>query len=223
MTRPTSKFPTSKIFDTFDRFARRVSDLVPAVPEPIHRPAQHCYLALIQRLVQIRREQNQATVTAFTSIDSGAGVTHVIETLAWELAKYTGQQVLLTTGGGLACPPVHLLWKEDEPIQHPVHRLVEVHGSGQRTIQNVRWQELRGLRQRFGFVLVDCPSMRESSAILTLGRASDGVVLVVAASETDRSEITVAQQALVASSANLLGVVLNKRTDPLPGFLSRLV
>ena len=218
MTRPTSKF-----LDSFDRFARRVSTLVPAVPEPVDRSAHHCYLPLIQKLVQIRREQNQATVTAFTSINSGAGVTHVIESLAWELAKYTGQQVLLTTGGGLACPPVHLLWKDDEPIHHPVHRLVEVHGSGQRTIQTVRWQELRGLRQRFGFVLVDCPSMSESSAILTLGRTSDGVILVVAANETDRGEIQVAQQALSASSANLLGLVLNKRADPLPRFLSRLV
>lgn len=217
---------TSKLLESFDQLtdhlARHVSTLVPAVPRPAEDSTRHCYLSLIQKLAQIQRSENQAIVVAFTSVHSGEGVTYVMESLAWELAKHTGRQVLLTTGSALACPPAHL-WNENEPIQHRVHRLVEVHGSGQRTLQNLRWQDLRGLRERFGFVLVDCPAMRDSSVVLTVARISDFVVLVVAANQAERREIKIAEQALKASSAKILGVILNKRTDPIPGFVSRFL
>ena len=212
---------TTKLLNSFDRIARRVSTLVPALPDPVTVSRNHCFLPLIQRMVQARRELNHATITAFTSVAKGDGVTHTVECLAWELAKYSGQQVLLTTGGGLATPPVQLPWEDDARVQHPVHRLLEVHGSGQRTMQNIRWQDLGGLRQRFGFVLVDCPSMQESSVVLHIGRMSDNVVLVVAEGESDLREVRIAHQVLAAGSTNVLGLVLNKRTNPIPNFISR--
>jgi Mrp family chromosome partitioning ATPase len=43
----------------------------------------------------------------------------------------------------------------------------------------------------------------------------------VAAGLTKRSEIAQARELLDASSVNTLGVILNKRTQPIPGFIYR--
>ncbi len=214
---------TAKLLESLDQPQRRVATLIPALPAPCASSTSYTYLPLVHRLVQLRQEQNHGTITAFTSANSGEGVTHVVESLAWELARHSGEQILLTTGYALTCPPVHPLWNQDRAISHRVHRLVEGHASERRPLQSLRWQDLRGVRERFGFVLVDCPAIQKSSAILTLGRSVDGVVLVVAADETERDDVRRAQQALAASSAKLLGLVLNKRRNPIPSPISRLV
>jgi Mrp family chromosome partitioning ATPase len=214
---------TAKLLESLEQPQRPVATLIPALPVPRPGSTSHTYLQLVHRLVQLRQEQNHGSITAFTSAKSGEGVTHVIESLAWELAKHSGEQILLTTGYALTCPPVHPLWNRDDAISHRVHRLVEGRASEQRPLQSLRWQDLRGLRERFGFVLVDCPAIQKSSAILTLGRTVDGVVLVVAADETKRDDVRLAQQALAASSTKLLGLVLNKRKNPIPGAISRLL
>src|SRR5215472_10820689 len=110
---------------------------VPAFPDPARGVTADCFLPLVCRLVQMRREQTPATVTAFSSVAPGAGVSHVTESLAWELAKHTGQQILLTSGDGLAGPPAHLLWADQKPTRLRAHRLVEVHASGQRKMREL--------------------------------------------------------------------------------------
>ena len=210
----------TRLLDSFGPQTRETL-LVPAFPDPARGLANGYYLPLVCKLVQMRRDQAQATVTAFTSVASGAGVTHVTESLAWELAKHTGKQILLTSGDGLASPPAHLLWAEEKPIRSRGHRLVEVHASGQRIVHDLRWQDLRGMRERFGFVLVDCPAMNESPVILNVARMADAVVLVVAAEETNPDQVQAAQRTLLAASANVLGAVLNKRRNPIPRVISR--
>jgi hypothetical protein len=86
-----------------------------------------------------------------------------------------------------------------------------------------RWEDLHALRQRFGFVLVDCPALRDSASIFSMSGLCDAAVLVVAAGEARRSEIENAQKLLKASSVKLLGVVLNKQVDPVPEFISTLL
>ena len=214
---------TAKLLESIEQPQRPVATLIPALPALRRGSTSHIYLQLVHRLMDLRREQNHGLITAFTSARTGEGVTFVIETLAWDLAKHSGEQILLTTGYALTSPPVHPLWNHDHSVSHRVHRLVEGRPNERKPLQSIRWQDLRGLRERFGFVLVDCPAIQESSAILTIGRTVDGVVLVVAAGETGRDEIRVAQQALTASSAKLLGLVLNKRKNPIPGPIGRLL
>jgi Mrp family chromosome partitioning ATPase len=87
---------------------------------------------------------------------------------------------------------------------------------------DVEWHDLDALRRNFGFILLDCPALRESSQLFSVSRLSDGVVLVVAAGQAQRSEIQYAQYLLEASSVTILGLVLNRRIDPVPKFISSL-
>jgi Mrp family chromosome partitioning ATPase len=160
-------------------------------------------------------------VAAFTSISCGEGVTFVVESLAWELARQTGEQVLLTTPSGMSNAELALLLFADKPPS-PVTRLTGS-GDNSRLLQEVRPQELDGLRDRFGFVLVDCPAMRKSTAALALSKVSDGIVLVTAAGEVRRGEIEYTRGVLHTTAAKIIGLVLNKRVDPIPMFLSRLL
>jgi hypothetical protein len=193
------------------------------IPESLDRPSLGYYLPLIQRLVRMRNEQGEGVIAALTAVSPGEGVSYVVESLSWELAKHTGEQILLSTSASLNnATPIH---SRDTvaATNHRVQRLVDGFEKGHRQLPDLRREHLKAIRQRFGFALIDCPSMRESSAILSMGRASDGVILVVAAGTTRRDEVGHAQRVLEASSANLLGFVLNKRTYPVPGFLARFL
>src|SRR6266404_1930658 len=201
------------------RFDRMTSRPVPSLPMGAANPfLLDCYLPLVQTLFEMRAEQQAGVIIAFTSVARGEGVTHVVESLGRKLAEHTWERILLTTFadlGGAASAPF------DEASQRvpQVQRLARYRGF-QPAPRALRWEDLQGLRRRFGFVLVDCPAMRMSSAILNASSASDGAVLVVAAGEAKRSEIENAQKILQASSVKLLGMVLNKQVDPIPGFIS---
>ncbi len=215
MTRPTK--PLSPI-------SRRAHTAGPKLPVPVEL-AQNVslghYLPLIQRLVEVRRENGTGVVAVFTAISPREGVTFVVESLAWELAKQTGEQVLLTTPTGLSNAELALMLFADAPPS-PVTRL-SGRGEERGLIKELRPEELEGLRDRFGYVLVDCPSMRKSTTALALSKVTDGIVLVTAAGEVRRGEIEYMRGVLHATGAKVIGMVLNKREDPIPSFLSRLL
>jgi hypothetical protein len=190
------------------------------LPAPIRHDAglgSVDYLPLIQNLVEMRQEQPTGIVTAFTAITPGQGVTYVVESLACQLAQHTGDQILLTSGASLAGAARVAFWD--------LQRIQRLGKSRSRELvfRNPAWEDLQALRHKFGFVLVDCPALQESSAVLALAKLVDGVALVVAAGEARREEIEAAQKALRASAANVVGLILNKRTDPVPRLLSRLL
>lgn len=84
-------------------------------------------------------------------------------------------------------------------------------------------QHWERLRQRFDLVVVDAPPVLESTLGLTLAPTVDGVVLVLAAEETLRRDGVAARDAVLATGANLLGAVLNKRRRYLPRVLDDLM
>ena len=176
-----------------------------------------CYLPLMQKLFEMRDSQPQGMIVAFTSVARGEGVSHVVASLARKLAEHTWEQILVTTSAGLANAASV---KFDDSAQ--LQRLTRP-GPLPSSARAVRWEDLQALRHRFGFVLVDCPALRASPSMFTLSTLCDAAVLVVAAGEARRSEIEAAQKLLKASSVKLLGMVLNKQTDPIPGFISKVL
>ena len=190
-----------------------------AVATPAFTRANHyladCYLPMIRKLVDLRREQATGVVIAFTSVSRGEGVSYVVDSLAWQLAQHTGDSILLTNCAGLPTAATAEFW-EPQSIQRLTH-----HQPKSSRLQAPSWETIQSLRARFGFVLVDCPAMRDSAAVLALPKVSDGVVLVVAAGEAKPEEIAFAQRTLEAASATVLGVVLNKRTNPIPRLFSK--
>jgi Mrp family chromosome partitioning ATPase len=91
------------------------------------------------------------------------------------------------------------------------------------TPENLDRDTLHSLRRRFGYVLVDCPALRNSAATLSMANTIDGVILVVAAGQTKRNQVEQAQKMLESSACEVIGLVLNKRTYPIPGFISRIL
>jgi Mrp family chromosome partitioning ATPase len=81
----------------------------------------------------------------------------------------------------------------------------------------------KGLRAEFDFILVDGGSLRSVPDSLLVSSRVDGVVLVVQAERTGADAVREASRDLRAAGARLLGVVLNRRRQYLPGFLSKRI
>ena len=204
----------------------RVGGRVASAPRSLVRPTpiRHDaglssvdYLPLIQKLVEMRQEQPAGIITSFTAVAPRHGVTYVVESLACQLAQHTGDQILLTSGASLTGAARAAFWDPQR-----IQRLGKSR-SRETAFRTPAWEDMQALRNKFGFVLVDCPALHESSAVLALAKLVDGVALVVAAGEALREEIESAHKALQASGANVVGLILNKRTDPVPRLLSRLL
>lgn len=71
----------------------------------------------------------------------------------------------------------------------------------------------------FKHVLVDAPPVNASADALALGKMADGLVLVVEANATRRESARKAIESMEAAQVKPLGVVLNKRTFPIPNAL----
>ena len=72
------------------------------------------------------------------------------------------------------------------------------------------------LRQEFRYALMDSPPINVYSDAVPLVQAADGVILVVSANSTRRDVACKAKACFENAGANVLGVVLNNRTYPVP-------
>ncbi|MGB8064194.1 MAG: CpsD/CapB family tyrosine-protein kinase [Candidatus Sulfotelmatobacter sp.] len=77
------------------------------------------------------------------------------------------------------------------------------------------------LRKEFDYILIDAPALNVYSDALALGRAADGVVVVLEADSTRRESALKGVESLREVQIEVLGAVLNRRTFPIPEFLYR--
>jgi len=84
----------------------------------------------------------------------------------------------------------------------------------------IRMAELMSI---FDYVIVDAPAASLYADAAFLGRLVDGVVLVVEAGATRRHTAQKAKHDLESAGAAVLGVVLNKRTYPIPESIYRVL
>jgi hypothetical protein len=175
------------------------------------------YLPLIQKLIEMRQEQPNGIIAAFTATSRGQGVTYVVESLAWQLSQHTSDPLLLCAASSMAGAAQAEFWDPQR-----IQRLGKGR-SRQAAFKVPEWEDLQTLRRKFGFVLVDCPPMHDSTSALLLAKLVDGVALVVGAGEVRREEIESAKKALEGATANLLALVLNKRTDPVPRLFAKFL
>ena len=82
---------------------------------------------------------------------------------------------------------------------------------------------LRELRTRFEHILICAPPADLHAESVALGKAVDGVVLVVSANGTRRDAVARVKSRFDDLGVPMLGVVLNDRTYPIPQSLYRLV
>jgi Mrp family chromosome partitioning ATPase len=78
--------------------------------------------------------------------------------------------------------------------------------------------------KNFDFILIDCPALDQNAQTLRWIDLADGVFLVVEAGVTRIAQIASAVRSLnSAPPRRLAGLILNRRTYPIPGFLYRLL
>jgi hypothetical protein len=78
---------------------------------------------------------------------------------------------------------------------------------------------LAQLRERFAYVLIDCPSLKESNEVLGLAPLVDGVLLVIEANPTSKRQVAYLERAIESAGGKILGHLLNKRTYPVPAWV----
>lgn len=89
------------------------------------------------------------------------------------------------------------------------------------------WQYRRDcinlLRSEFDYSIIECPSLKVSGDLLSIAPFVDGILLVIRANHTRRSEPMQAEESIKAAGGKLLGFILNKRTLEIPTWLDRLL
>jgi Mrp family chromosome partitioning ATPase len=75
---------------------------------------------------------------------------------------------------------------------------------------------LKELRAENQYVIVDAGALDTGTEGIVLGSLSDGVVLVLKANSSRRDSARKSMKELHAANVPILGVVLNRRTFPIP-------
>ncbi len=170
---------------------------------------------------------------AVTSCTSGEGVTTISSLLAMQLARNTNCRVLIVSPAQLeqvrTSDPVEVMnlirknpaigtWSFESELLQPAL------GGGRWATQDAfRGALLETLRDSFDYLLIDCPAVDASPDVAQLASLVDGVLLVVSAGRTTRSQILQAQQIIENVGGKLEGCCLNRHTSPTPRFLNRLL
>jgi Mrp family chromosome partitioning ATPase len=77
------------------------------------------------------------------------------------------------------------------------------------------------LRTQFDYLLIDTPAVASYPEGVLLAQMADGAVLVVGSNSTRRESARIVKENLDAARVPVLGVVLNRRTYPIPEGLYR--
>jgi hypothetical protein len=172
---------------------------------------------------------------AFTSANSGEGVTHTVEALLRGLSRDASCRTLVADSRylrRLTRPAVEVL-ELCQPLAaaYPgvLFALLDPQDDGRMYVGNHSWEgswEYRRdvmdqLQLQFDYVVIDCPALRESNDILSLAPFVAGVILIVEASKTRRDQILHAEKSIEFAHGHLLGHVLNKRSYVVPEWLYR--
>lgn len=79
------------------------------------------------------------------------------------------------------------------------------------------------LREQFELIVVDCPPVGDGRYSGLLPEAADGVILVVQAEKTRPAVVSHARDLVQQAGGQVLGAVLNRRTNYIPEFLYKLL
>jgi hypothetical protein len=191
------------------------------------------YQGLIYNVFQQRREPSAPGLAiCFTSYAQGEGVTHVVRALANELGEHSPHRVVRVDLSYLqkqTLPAQELAGQatsEDgnlSELRAPEMRPAESTSKQSRSPWQGSWQYredcINALRQQFEYVLIDCPSLRSGGDALSVAPLVDGVILVVEADRTTKSQVQHAEHQIEAAGGKLSGHILNKRKYVVPEWI----
>ncbi len=157
---------------------------------------------------------SNSIAVAFTSVNSGEGVTHVVGSLLQAMRGCSPASAL----------NVDMEWLKNQPAKPSPTAPSGLPGrSAWMSGWEHRKQLVQQLRMRSQYVVIDCPALSVSSDCISLAPLVDGIVLVVEADRTRKSQIRNAECRIEAAGGKILGLVLNKRRYPVPDSIYNLL
>ncbi len=176
---------------------------------------------LLSRIFRRQNEENsnRGFVVALTSAHPGAGVSYITNALATALDQ-NGHQITLLLNGR------HLGEADGKYASLPQTALPQ-HAGADPGIDNWHSNQSRlsvyldNLRREYRYVLIDCPSLKETEHAVVLAPLVDGIVVVVEANRTHKDQLRYTERTLESAGGRILGHVLNKRTYAIPEWLHR--
>ena len=182
------------------------------------------------------KNPGKCTVVAFTSSLPREGVSYVTQSFAVEMARRTRKRTAIVDVNTLQqvdifhfshitkyclktdVPNLYVLQPEEEYLPEEESELalqtLSENSELERGLSN-----LQTLRYSFEFILLDCPSLKDSGDAALFAPAADGVVVVVEADRTRKEQVRSTLNTIEMAKGNLLGCVLNKRQYPIPEWL----
>lgn len=145
-----------------------------------------------------------ASIAKVLGIQAEPGLTDVLDgRCALETAMH---RVQLKNGNALYVLP------SGAPVDKPLGLLKS------RQVQSLISQ----LQDRFDHTIIDVAAASEHPDPQVVGSLVDGALMVVRAGMTPRETVAEAKRRLDLAGVRWLGIVLNQRSDPIPGFLYRM-
>jgi len=181
------------------------------------------YEGLLLRIFeQAADEKDRGMVVAFTSVHSGAGVSQIARALSARLRENDRQLSVVIDSNDLDLENAPIRFA---PVKLAKGLLTSDGAENERAIGRVARKDLIGsldhLRERYRYVLLDCPSLKDAAHAVRLAPLVDGVVLVIEANRTQKQQILYAERTIENARGKILGHVLNKRSYVVPQWFYR--
>jgi Mrp family chromosome partitioning ATPase len=192
-------------------------------------PIQPAYHELIHLLSERTSLRTGGQLIAITSANRGEGVSYVVASLAAQLSHQSLNSVAIVQADRLAdyCGGPHsivenFVKQEGRYVfQNPLQPEITVRSASNswHGDRDFRARCMQELRQRFNYVLFDCPPPKDSRSVLSLATLVDGFVLVVEANRTKKEHIKNLERVIEFANGQVAGYVLNKRDYVIPQWL----
>jgi hypothetical protein len=164
----------------------------------------------------------QGFTAALVAAHPGAGTTHLTAVLARLLQRDAAESVLPLDCRELANMRGDVSVPSDARMNGSLSTgmaWLPVFEGSWRGSPDYRATFLAQLRKRYPYVLIDCPSLKESTDVLSLAPIVDGVFLVIEANKTRKSQVGYLERTIEGAGGKIYGHLLNKRTYPIPPWL----
>lgn len=199
------------------------------------------YQELVYKLMQTGRDcaLPHAAAFAFVSPHPKAGVTHITRTLASRMntdlkGADSAQLTIALDCGSMAHSgiPFGQLVAESLETRTLASELEKDYTlKVQLNSLTGNWKQdygyrvscMEALRGLFKLILIDCSSMKGSADICSIAPLVDGVIIVVEADKTTRSQLGYLTRTIRTAGGCVLGYILNKRTYPIPSGLYQIL
>lgn len=204
----------------------------------------HHYQNLSDQLYLLIKDKNLKSILV-TAAGSNEGTSSVIANLGIYFSQKAKQKVLLVDAN-LRKPSLHKIFKikyagkglagileEKASLKNTIHKInprLSILAAGKTELNPVilldsfRFSDVINAKVvEQEITLIDCPDLRTVKDPIVLSSCVDAVVLIVNEGRTRRQVVKNAVASLQQRQVNILGVILNNRTYPIPGIIYKRV